>query len=90
MTHIASNYLELLFRSSLKGIKEVMFDIGEITSHNKCSMKRAVLKNFATFTGKYLRWGLFLTKLQTSSKYCKIFKNSYFEEHLRTAPSVAT
>ena len=23
-----------------------------------------------------------------SSKYCKIFKNTYFEEHLRTAASV--
>ena len=67
-----------------------MFDIGETTSHHKCSMKRAVLKNFATFTGKYLRWSLFLTKLQTSSEYCKIFKNPYFEEHLRTAPSAAT
>ena len=23
-------------------------------------------------------------------KYCKIFKNTYFEEHLRTAPFVNT
>ena len=26
--------------------------------------KKVVLKNFAIFTGKHLRWGFFLTKLQ--------------------------
>ena len=30
----------------------------------RCSIKRAVLKNFATFTGKQLCWSLFLIKLQ--------------------------
>ena len=28
--------------------------------------KKAVLKNFAIFTGKYLRWSLFLIKLQAA------------------------
>ena len=28
-------------------------------------MKKGVLKNFANFTGKYLRWSLFLIKWQT-------------------------
>ena len=35
------------------------------SSHRKCSMKNAVLKSFATFTGKHLCWSLFLIRLQT-------------------------
>ena len=47
---------------------------------------------------EHMCWSLCLTKLQTfrpvtptqvfSCDYCEIFKNSYFEEHLRTAASV--
>ena len=37
--------------------------------------KNAVLKNFAIFTRKHL---------------CEIFKNTYFEKHLRTAASELT
>ena len=57
-------------------------------------MKKAVLKNFAIFIGKHLRWSLFLIKLQTFRKiqlfscdYCENFKKIYFEEHLQTAAS---
>ena len=61
--------------------------------------KKNVLKNFAIFAGKHLSWDLFLIKLQDfrpaallkgnltqvfSCKYCKIFKSTYFQEHLRT------
>ena len=59
--------------------------------------KKAVLKNFAIFTGKHLCWGLFIKKLQTFRpatllkrdfcEYSEIFKNNYFEENLRTAVS---
>ena len=56
-------------------------------------MKEATFKNFAIFTVKHLRWGLFLTKLLKRDsntgvllKY-KIFEHNYFEEHLRTAAS---
>ena len=38
--------------------------------------KKAVLKNFAVFTWKYLCWSLFLIKLQ---------RNTYFENHMRMA-----
>ena len=31
-------------------------------SHRRCSMKKAVLKNLAIFTGKYLCWNPFLVK----------------------------
>ena len=49
--------------------------------------KVGVLKNFAVFTGKHLRWSLFLKMFQAFtfttptlvifSKYCEIFKNSF-------------
>ena len=44
--------------------------------------KKGVFKNFANFTGKQLCWGLFLIKFYRTS-----FKNTYFEEHLRTTTS---
>ena len=59
--------------------------------------KTGVLKNFAMFTRKHLCWSLFLKKLQDwrptfslkkickilqDFEYCKIFKNSFFIEHL--------
>ena len=60
--------------------------------------KKAVLKNFSIFTGKYLCWSLFLTKLQLylketpaqvfSCEYCEISPNIYFEERLQMATSV--
>ena len=58
-------------------------------------MTKAVLKNFAIFTGEYLCWSLFLIKsfkatwLQVfSCEYCGIFKITCFEEHLQMAASV--
>ena len=47
------------------------------SSQQKCSIKKAALKNLAIFTGKHLRWSLFLIKLQAL--------NTYFEKYLRTA-----
>ena len=73
------------------------------SSHLRCSIIKAVLKNFAIFTGKYLCWSFFLIKLQDSRpitllketptqvfscEYYNIFKNTYFEKHLPTAASV--
>ena len=61
-------------------------------------MKKAVLKAFAIFIGKHVCWSACNTcaykfikkRLQTgvSCQYCKIFKKSYFEEHLRRAASI--
>ena len=73
------------------------------SSRQRCSIKKVVLKNFVTFTVKHLCWSLFLKKLldwrpkillkETPTQvlfceYCKIFKNTYFEKHLRTTASV--
>ena len=73
------------------------------SSHRKCSLKNAVLKNFVIFTEKHLRWSLFLITLQafrpaTLLKWDTItgvflwilrncWKNTYFEEHLLTTAS---
>ena len=61
--------------------------------------KKDVLKNFANFTGKHLQWSLFLIKSKAwrpatflkkklRNRWFPVkFKNTYFEEHLRTAVS---
>ena len=69
------------------------------SNHRRCSVKEDVLKNFAIFTGKHLCFGVFFNILQAwrpatllketptqvlSCEYCKLFKSTYFEEHLRT------
>ena len=69
------------------------------SSHQRYSIKKALLKSFAMSPGKHLCWSPFLIMLQLemqvesptqvfSCEYCEIFKNTYFEEHLRTAASV--
>ena len=45
---------------------QVNFFLQYRSSYRRCSIKKAVLKNFAIFTGKHLCWGLFLIKLQVS------------------------
>ena len=67
------------------------------SNHQKCSIKKCVLKIFAIFTVKHLFCSLFLIKLQAlkrgsnigvcSCEYCKDFKNTYFEKHLRMVAS---
>ena len=53
-------------------------------------MKKAFIKIFAIFTRKLqtcnLNTDVFQTPTQMfTSEYCKIFKSTYFEEHLPTA-----
>ena len=61
------------------------------SSHGRYFMKKAVLKNFVMFTGKFQTWNFikkrFQKEIQFSLEYCEIFKNSYFEDHLLTAAS---
>ena len=62
------------------------------SSHQRCSMKKGVLRNFTKFTGKHL----FLRKTSEaynfikketlaqvfSCEFCEIFKNTFFTEDL--------
>ena len=64
------------------------------SSHNRCSIKIGVLKNFAKFTGKHCARVSFVTLLKKrpwhrcfSWKFCKIFKSTFFIEHIWTTAS---
>ena len=57
------------------------------SSHRRCFIKKAVPKNFATFTEKHLCWNLFVIKLQTFRPY-DILKNTCFEKYFQTAAFV--
>ena len=54
------------------------------SSQQRCSMKKAVLKNFAIFTGKHLCWSLFLIKLLAfrvfSNDVAKILKTPFLNK----------
>ena len=56
-------------------------------SLSKKFFETGVLKNFANFTGKHLRWSFFLIKLRETlsqvfpCEICKIYKNTFFTEH---------
>ena len=64
------------------------------SSYWRCSIKEAVLRIFAIFTGKHLYWSLLLKKFLKrysktgfSCEYYEIFNNTYFGEHLQMASS---
>ena len=74
------------------------------SSHQRCSVKKGVLRNFAKFTGKYLCQSLFFNKVARaacnfikketvaqvfSCKFSEISKNTFLTEHLRRTASVA-
>ena len=68
------------------------------SSHQRRSMKKNVLRNFAKFTGKHLCQSFFFKKVaglspQTlaqvfSCEFCETSKNTFFKENLRTTASV--
>ena len=74
------------------------------SSHQRCSVRKGVLRNFAQFPGKHRVRVSFLIKLQACnfinkrlwytllvqafSEFCEIFKNIFFSEHLRANGSV--
>ena len=93
------------FRSSLNGLpkaavqdspqkRKTIFKKSSVrSSHRKCSIRKGVLRNWAKFTGKHLRQGLFFNKtcnfigkeslLQVfSCEFCQISKNIFFTGHL--------
>ena len=98
----------LKFSSSLKLKKNTIFiGLGIIipiqiyrNSHQRCSVKKVVLRNFTKFTGKHLCQSLSFNcrpqanfiKKETlaqvfSCEFCKISKNTFFTEHLWTTAS---
>ena len=67
------------------------------SSHQRCSIIKGVLRNFAKFTGKHLCQSFFFNKKHFikkeilaqvfSCEFCEISKNTFFTEHLRTTAS---
>ena len=70
----------------------------------RCSVKKTVLKDLAKFTGKRVYRSLYFNKVEggglqfyqkntpaqvLSCEFCKIFRNTYFEEHLQMPVSRA-
>ena len=71
------------------------------SSHERCSIEKGVLKNFANFTEKHLCWSLFnkVAKLRACNiirkrlqprEICEIFKSTCFEENFWTTSSVSS
>ena len=67
-------------------------------THRRCSVGKAVLRNFAKFLGKHLCQSLFLNKVAGLRKketltrvfpceFCEIFKNTFFTKHIWTTAS---
>ena len=74
--------------STFRGIKKVTLASNGLTpfwyrtNHPDIFCEKGFRKNFAIFTGKHQRWSLFFIKLQAFRRFCKVFKNTYFEKHL--------
>ena len=64
----------------MKGL--TLFDVFK-SSHQRCYIKRGVLKNFAIFTGKYLCCSLFLIKLQARRLATLLKRDSNTDVFLR-------
>ena len=74
------------------------------SNHQKCSVKKGVLRNFAKFTGKHLYQSLFFNKVSGgacnflkketltqvfSCEFCEISMNIFLTEHLWATASEA-
>ena len=60
------------------------------SSHQRCSIKKVVLKNFAKFSGKHLYRSLFLNQVAGTGVFLWILqnsKNTFFTERLWTTAS---
>ena len=91
-THQSMCQEEKIISTSSQGCKIVLFLKKCISSHRRCrsshqrhSIRKGVLKNFANFTGKYLHWSLFyeVASLQPASLLKRDSNTSAFGWSLR-------
>ena len=82
-THIMS---EVIYWWSANTLFSTMFSTDR-SSHQRCSIKKLFLKISKYSQEKPWAYNYFIKTHQHvfSCEYCKIFQNTYFEEHLRTA-----
>ena len=84
-------------QSYLMTVVDFWYVLTHRSSHQRCSIRKGVLKNFTKFTGKHLCQSLFLIKLKAlglqlylkrdsgtgvSCEFCEISKNTFSTEHL--------
>ena len=83
--------LQILHRNiTLKYISYFLLSVEQMScfrrSHQRCSVKKGVLRNFAKFTGKHLCQSVFFNKLETQKEtlaqvfpceFCEISKNTF-------------
>ena len=93
------NILVPLFRPSLYRMVLFFLYLNLRKQPLEVSCRKRCLKILANLTGKHLFWTLFFSDLDLQLYYqeiltqvfsceiCKISKNTYFEEHLRTTAS---
>ena len=111
--HNLINCIECTFNDGNNFETQGCYLLGEIkinlqlknrSTHQRSSLNKGVLKNFAKFTAKHLCQSLSFNKVlglrsatllkkETlaqvfSCEFCKIFKNTFFTEHHRTTASV--
>ena len=56
------------------------------SSHQRCSVRKGVLRNLAKLIGKHLCQSLSFNKVAGSAQFCEISKNTFFtERHWATA-----
>ena len=79
---------------STKCERHVPFFSKDRSSHRRCFVRKGVFRNFAIFKGKHLYrpQACNFIKKETlaqvfSYEFCKISKNTFFIEHLRTTAS---
>ena len=80
-----------MYISKIRDLKELFGYIAMWkyrNSHQRCSMKERILRNFAKFTGKHqcqslVPWQKGTLAQVFSYEVCKISKNTFFTEHLR-------
>ena len=89
---------ECSYKTSFQKCRSSRLQMFFRSSHPEVFCKRGVLRNFTKFTGKHLCWSPFLIQLEVmkdcsfnkkgnptqvfSCEYHKVFKNSFFMEHL--------
>ena len=82
-----------LFYSSMMRFSDVFKGYKKRSSHQRCSMKKVVIKNFAKFTGKHLFQGLIFNKVAGLRSATLLKKRLWhrcfpvnYEKFLRTPP----
>ena len=89
------NHFLQIFEEDVKQMQWIEWRLIFRSSHQRCSIKKYVLRNFTKLTGEHLCQSLFFNKFIKKEtlaqmfpcKFCVICKNTFFAEHLwMTAP----